>query len=116
MSYLEAVLARGDRRVAPVLEYVAQHGGKLDSWSEYFDNQRWMDALAACGVDPDYYAARDWGEDEILPWDVIDVGIRKSFLLRERRRAHEGVTSPDCRHQCGGCGASCLLREGTCDA
>ena len=116
VSYLEAVLARGDRRVAPVLEYVAQHGGKLDSWSEYFDNQRWMDALAACGVDPDYYAARDWGEDEILPWDVIDVGIRKSFLLRERRRAHEGVTSPDCRHQCGGCGASCLLKEGTCDA
>ena len=67
-------------------------------------------------LDPDYYATLAWGEDEILPWDVIDVGIRKEYLLRERRRAKEGLTTPDCRQQCGGCGAASLLEEGRCDA
>ena len=116
VSYLEAVLSRGDRRLADVLEHVVRHGGKLDAWSEYFDNQRWTDALNACGVDPDHYATRVWRDDEILPWDVIDVGVRKDFFLRERDRARQGVTSPDCRTQCGGCGANCLLKEGHCDA
>jgi len=116
VSYLEAVLSRGDRRIADVLEHMVLRGGRLDAWSEYFDNQRWMDALAACNVDPDYYATRDWGEDEILPWDIIDVGVRKQYLLRERHRAIEGVTTPDCRTQCGGCGANCLLEGGHCDA
>ncbi len=116
VSYLEAVLARGDRRVADVLEQVVRRGGRLDAWSEYFDNQRWMDALAACGVDPDRYACRQWGEDEILPWDVIDVGVRKAHLLRERHLAQQGLTTPDCRTRCSGCGANSLLEEGTCDA
>ena len=116
VSYLEAVLSRGDRRIADVLEHMVLRGGRLDAWSEYFDNQRWMDALAACHVDPDYYATRDWGEEEILPWDVIDVGVRKQYLLRERHRAIEGLTTPDCRTQCGGCGANCLLEGGHCDA
>ncbi len=116
VSYLEAVLSRGDRRIADVLEHMVLRGGRLDAWSEYFDYQRWLDALEACGVDPDHYAARDWGEEEILPWDVIDVGVQKRYLLRERRRAVEGVTTPDCRTQCGGCGANCLLEGGRCDA
>ena len=116
VSYLEAVLSRGDRRLADVLEYAVRHGARLDSWSEYFNNDTWMEALAACGVDPDHYGTRAWGEDEILPWDVIDVGIRKEYLLRERLRAKEGLTTPDCRQQCGGCGAASLLEEGRCDA
>lgn len=116
VSYLEAVLSRGDRRIADVLEHMVLQGGRLDAWSEYFDNQRWMDALQACNVDPDYYATRTWGENEILPWDIIDVGVRKQYLLRERHRAMEGATTPDCRHQCGGCGANCLLEGGHCDA
>ena len=116
VSYLEAVLSRGDRRLAPALERMVMQGGRLDAWSEYFDSQRWTDALAAAGVDPDYYAARTWGEEEILPWDVIDVGVRKQYLLRERHRAADGLTTPDCRIQCGGCGANCLLEGGRCDA
>ena len=116
VSYLEAVLSRGDRRLADALEYAVRHGARLDSWSEYFNNDTWMEALAACGIDPDHYGTREWGEDEILPWDVIDVGIRKDYLLRERRRAKEGLTTPDCRQQCGGCGAASLLEEGRCDA
>ncbi len=116
ISRLEAVTARGDRRLGPVIAEAARNGAKLDGWDEYFNYQIWMDAFRTCGVDPDYYTVRGFGEDELLPWDPIDVGVSKKFLLRERKRAYEGIITPDCRHGCGGCGANGLLREVECDA
>ena len=113
---MEAVTARGDRRLGPVIEHAALHGAKLDGWDEYFNYQIWMDAFQACGVDPDFYTVRGYGEEEILPWDAIDVGVTKRFLLRERKRAYDGKITPDCRQGCSGCGASDLLREVKCDA
>lgn len=116
LSRLEAVLARGDRRLGAVLEEVVRAGGRLDGWDEYFQYQIWLDAFARCGVDPDYYTVRGFGEDEVLPWDTIDVGVQKTFLLRERHRAYESKVTQDCRHGCSGCGADRLLGEVRCDA
>lgn len=116
ISRLEAVTARGDRRLGPVIAEAARNGAKLDGWDEYFNYQIWMDAFKTCGVDPDYYTVRGFGEDELLPWDPIDVGVSKKFLLRERKRAYEGIITPDCRHGCSGCGANALLQEVECDA
>lgn len=116
LSRLEAVFARGDRRVGPVIEEAMNWGAKLDGWDEFFDYPTWLDAFRACGVDINYYTTRGFGEDEILPWDPIDVGVRKDFLLRERHRAYESKVTPDCRQGCAGCGANCLLKEVKCDA
>ena len=116
ISRLESVTARGDRRLGPVIEMAALNGAKLDGWDEYFNYQIWMDAFDQCGVDPDFYTVRGYGEDELLPWYPIDVGVSKKFLLRERRRAYEETVTPDCRQGCAGCGANCLLKEVQCDA
>ena len=116
LSRLEAVVARGDRRIGPVIEEAARCGAKLDGWDEYFNYQVWLDAFEACNVDPDFYTVRGYGEDEILPWDTVDVGVTKRFLLSERRRAYEEKITPDCRHGCSGCGANALLKEVDCDA
>ena len=116
ISRLESVTARGDRRLGPVLETAARNGAKMDGWDEYFDYSIWLNAFEQCGVDPNFYTVRGYGEDEILPWDTIDVGVTKKFLLSERRRAYEGLVTPDCRHSCSGCGANKLLKEVDCDA
>ena len=116
LSRLEAIFARGDRRLGPVLEEATLHGARLDGWDEYFNYSIWFDAINKAGIDPAFYTTRGFGEDEILPWDTIDVGVSKKFLLRERHRAQEGVITPDCRHGCAGCGANCLLKEVECDA
>ena len=116
LSRLEAVFARGDRRLGAVIEEAVKNGAKLDGWDEYFNYSKWFDALAACGIDADFYTVRGYGEDEVLPWDTIDVGVKKKFLLRERRRAYEETVTPDCRNGCAGCGANCLLKEVQCDA
>ena len=116
LSRLEAVFARGDRRLGPVIETAVRNGARLDGWDEYFNYAKWYDAFRQCGVEEDFYTTRGFGEDEVLPWDTIDVGVRKKFLLRERQRAYEGVVTPDCRHGCAGCGANCLLKEVECDA
>ena len=116
ISRLEAVTARGDRRLCDVIEKAMENGAKMDGWDEYFNYQAWLDAFDACGVDPDFYTIRGYGEDEILPWDVIDVGVTKKFLLRERIQAYNNAVTPDCRHSCSGCGANKLLREVDCDA
>ncbi len=116
ISRLEAVTARGDRRLGPVILQAAKNGARLDGWDEYFNYQAWLDAFETCGIDPDFYTVRGYGEDEILPWDTIDVGVTKSFLLRERKCAYDGKITPDCRHGCAGCGANSLLQEVTCDA
>ena len=116
LSRLEAVMARGDRRLGPVIEKAMELGARLDGWDEYFRYDLWMDAFKACGVDPDHYTVRGFGEEELLAWDPIDVGVTKKFLLRERRRAYEATVTPDCRQGCAGCGASGLLKEVACDA
>lgn len=114
-SLIEAVLSRGDRRVARAVEWVWRDGGRLDSWTDYFSYERWMRAFAECGIDPDFYAARERSTDEILPWDMIDVGVRREHFLRERKRCYESRLSPDCRKQCSACGAAKLLNGGRCD-
>ena len=114
LSQLEAVLARGDRRIGPVLEYAMRHGARLDGWDEYFRPDIWDEAFAQCGVDISHYTTRGFAEDEPLPWQTIDVGVRQDFFLAERRRAQAGLTTPDCRTQCTGCGANELYR-GKCD-
>ena len=116
LSRLEAVFARGDRRLAPVLEAAVRSGARLDGWDEHFNYAKWYAAFRACGIEESFYTTRGYGEDEILPWDPIDVGVTKKFLLRERQRAYDGLVTPDCRHGCSGCGASCLLKEVECDA
>ena len=116
LSRLEAVFARGDRRLGAVIEEATRNGARLDGWDEYFHYPVWLDAFRKCGIDPDFYTVRGYGEDEILPWDPIDVGVTKKFLLRERKRAYEGTVTPDCRQACAGCGANCLLKGAECDA
>ena len=114
-SLIEAALSRADRRAADVIEEVWRSGGRLDAWTDYFSFDRWMKAFEKCGVDPAFYANREFSTDELLPWDVIDVGVRKAHLLRERQRCYESVLSPDCRKQCSACGAARLLKEVRCD-
>ena len=116
ISRLEAVTARGDRRLGAVIEKAMENGAKMDGWDEYFSYQAWLDAFDACGIDPNFYTVRGYGEDEILPWDTIDVGVTKNFLLRERKQACQNTVTPDCRHVCSGCGANKLLCEVECDA
>ncbi len=115
-SFVEAVLSRGDRRVGDAIEAVWRRGGRMEAWSDYFSFKRWMDAFDECGVDPDFYATRERAEDEVLPWCCVDMGVRTSLLLRERRRAYSAQLSPDCRAACSACGAQDLLPKGVkCD-
>ena len=116
LSRLEAVMARGDRRLGPVIEEATKNGARLDGWDEYFNYMIWLEAFKSCNVDPSFYTIRGYGEEELLPWDTIDVGVTKKFLLNERRRAYEGIITPDCRQKCTGCGANKLLKEVPCDA
>jgi len=116
LSRLEAIFARGDRRLGAVLEEATANGARLDGWDEYFNYAIWLDAFKKCGVDPSFYTTRGYEENEVLPWDTIDIGVSKKFLLRERKRAYEALVTPDCREGCAGCGANCLLKEVACDA
>ena len=113
-SFIEAVLARGDRRLGNVLEAVWRKGGHLDAWEEYFSLDRWQEAFEECGVDPAFYAYRRREKDEIMPWDMISSGVTRHYLWREYVNAMEGVTTPDCRTHCNGCGANKLV-GGKCD-
>lgn len=109
-GYIEAVLARGDRRLSDVLEAVWRRGAEYDSWTEFFDFDRWMDAFRDCGLDPDFYAARERDLHEAQPWDHIRCGVTNDFLRKEWRLAQRGVTTEDCRrHPCNGCAVCPLL-------
>ena len=108
------IAQRGDRRLGPVLEEAVRRGARLDGWDEYFSYQTWLDAFAACGVDPDFYTTRGFGLNELLPWDTISDGVSTGCLLRERERAYRSETTPDCRTACNGCGANRLLGR-ACD-
>ena len=105
-SFLEAVLARGDRRLGRVLERAYRKGAKLDAWSDCFDLNRWLEAFAECGLDPAFYANRERTREEILPWSMISCYVSDDYLWRQRQLAYQSVTTPDCRTQCSGCGAN----------
>lgn len=106
VTLLEGVFARGDRRLAKVLEKAYELGCLFDSWTESFQKDLWDQAFENTGVDMDFYTLRERDTEEILPWDFIDVGVSKAFLQREWERALQGVVTPNCRQQCSGCGAA----------
>ena len=108
-SVLEGVFAKGDRRLGKVIETAYRNGAFFDTWEEYFDYDRWLAAFAACGVDPDYYNYRPIALDQITPWDHLDVGVSKAFLIREYQKALRAETTQPCNRQCNGCGANKLL-------
>ena len=104
VTVLEGVLARGDRRVAAVIEEAYRQGAIYDSWSEYFNNDIWMKAFETCGVDIDFYTTRERSLEEVFPWDFIDAGVTKDFLKREWANAQAETVTPNCRMRCSGCG------------
>ncbi len=108
VSRVEAVFARGDRRLAPALLAAHEKGVHFDGWDEFFSYDKWMEAFAEANVDPAFYANRVFGEDEVLPWDIIDCGVDKSFFVRERKKAYEVKTTASCGENCAGCGANKL--------
>ena len=108
VTVLEGVMARGDRRIAPVIEEAYRLGCLFDSWTETFCNDLWMQAFENTNVDISFYNQRPRGKDEIFPWDLIDIGVSRSFLYREWERAMSETVTPNCRDKCSGCGAACF--------
>ncbi|MBE6683357.1 MAG: TIGR03960 family B12-binding radical SAM protein [Ruminococcaceae bacterium] len=108
VSRIEAVFARGDRRLGKALLEAYNRGIVLDGWDEYFSYNNWISVFDACGIDPAFYANRRFGTDEILPWDFIDIGVTKKFMLKEYEKSKMAETTPDCRTKCSGCGAKSL--------
>ncbi len=108
LSFLEGVVARGDRRIGRVLYEAWKLGCIFDGWNDIFVFDKWMQAFENAGADPAFYANRKRSFDEILPWDHISVGVSKDFFIRERRRAEEGIVTPNCRQECSSCGAKCF--------
>lgn len=106
VSVLEGVLARGDRRVGQAILKAYQKGCMFDSWSEFFHNDLWLDSFSECGLDIGFYTTRKRADNEIFPWDFIDCGVTKEFLLREWKKAQNQTVSPNCKAQCQGCGAN----------
>ena len=115
-SVLEGVVSRGDRRLGKAIYNAWKSGCRFDSWDECFHFEKWKQALADAGLTIEEYANRVRKEDEILPWDHIDVGVRKDFFLSEWEKAKAGKTTPNCVEQCAGCGANRLLKGGKCFA
>ncbi len=115
ISFLEGVLARGDRRLSAVIYDAWQNGCKFDSWDDHFKFDVWMQSFKNCSVDPAFYTSRKREFSEILPWDHLDYGIKRSFLEKENLKAHNGNTTPQCREKCSACG-SAELNGGKCDA
>ena len=110
LTQLEGILARGDRRLGAVLLDAYHNGCLYDSWSESFKYDMWMKTFEDNQIDPDFYTARERSTDELLPWDFIDAGVSKQFLIREWERAKAGKVTPNCRQSCSGCG--CKVYEG----
>ena len=105
VTVLEGIFARGDRKLSKAILHVYENGGIYDAWSEFFQYQRWLDAFAACDIDMDFYNKRERYETEIFPWDFIDIGVTKEFMLREWKTALGETVTPNCRQRCSGCGA-----------
>ncbi len=104
-SYIEAVFARGDRKLCKVLEKAYEKGFHFDGWGDCFSLENWLNLFDECGIDPDFYACRERGFDEILPWDFLDYGVSKKFLIKECEKAYQNTTTPHCRLKCSNCGA-----------
>lgn len=115
LTFLEGVFARGDRKLCDVIETAYRNGCKFDSWDDKFRFDTWMNAFATCGISTEFYANRRRSYDEVLPWDHINSGIKKSFLISENEKAKKAQTTGHCRQQCAGCGSN-LLNGGKCDA
>jgi len=113
LSFLEGVFARGDRKLSKVLIAAHRKGCKFDGWNEHFNYNAWLEAFEECGVDPYFYTSRKREYDEILPWDHVDVGVTKKFLIRESEKALRGEVTPNCRQQCSACGAA-VFEGGVC--
>ena len=105
-SVIEALLARGDRKVSAVIKKVYEKGGIYDAWSDYYKHDRWVDAINECGLSLEFYAFRERKDDELFPWDFIDIGVSKAFLLKEYKKAARGEITSNCRNKCSGCGAA----------
>ncbi len=113
-SILEAVIARGDRRVAKLIERAFRNGCTFDSWGEHFNYVKWQQAANETGIDFSFYANRERSYDELLPWDHIDIGVSKKFLINENEKSKESITTPHCKEKCSGCGIS-KFEEGVCN-
>lgn len=113
ITILEGVLARGDRRLCKVIYDVYKKGAIFDAWTEYFKFNRYSEAFEENGIDPDFYTLRERNDEEIFPWDHIDVGVTKQFLLREWNEAKKGIVTPNCREKCSGCGCT-SYKGGVC--
>ena len=105
VTMIEGILARGDRRLCDTMIKIYEKGGIFAAWSEFFDEQIWLDAFAEDQIDTDFYTTRVRSEDELFPWDFIDAGVTKNFLLREWHAANAETVTPNCRQKCAGCGA-----------
>ena len=105
VTTLEGFLARGDRRASEVILKAYEKGALYDAWSESFRYDIWKEAFAETGIDIEFYTLRERSTDEILPWDFIDAGVTKEFLIREWKQAKGEVVTPNCRQKCAGCGA-----------
>ena len=108
VSFLEAVFAKGDRRLSKVLLEAHKLGCSFDGWSDCFSYEKWKEAFKNVGIDPEFYAYRKIGYDEVLPWDIIDIGVSKEFLISEHKKAYAEKTTDSCRDNCAGCGATCF--------
>ena len=113
ISVLEGILARGDRRLNKVILRAYEKGCLYDAWSEFYKNDLWFETFEECGIDPDFYTTRERADDEIFPWDFLDCGVSREFLLKEWHRAQEACVTPNCRMQCQGCGAG-RFKTGVC--
>ncbi|MFI3249703.1 MAG: TIGR03960 family B12-binding radical SAM protein [Eubacteriales bacterium] len=111
-SFIEAIFARGDRRLGAVIEEAWKQGAKFDAWSEYFSLEKWTSACETCHIDPTFYANRDRTKGEIFPWSITSTGVTEDYLWRERELAHADTTTPDCDSHCSQCGANRLLKKG----
>ncbi|MEG0156193.1 MAG: TIGR03960 family B12-binding radical SAM protein [Anaerovoracaceae bacterium] len=113
VSVLEAIFARGDRKTGKLIELAWKNGCKFDGWSEHFNIPGWEKAMEESGIDVDFYTTRKRSYDEVLPWDIIDSGVSKDFLIEEMKKAEAAVVTPDCRNGCAGCG---INSRTTCEA
>ena len=113
VTVLEGIFARGDRRLSKAILKAYEEGCIFDAWGEYFDNEKWMQIFEDCGIDPDFYTIRPRETDELFPWDFIDAGVTKEFLIREWETARSEVVTPNCRERCSGCGAR-KYKRGVC--
>ncbi len=114
VSRIEAIFARGDRRLGKALLLAHKRGIKFCAWEECFDYDEWIRAIEDCGLSPDFYANRDIPDDEVLPWDVIDCGVTKEFLIRERHKAMQAIPTPSCLEKCSACGANTTVDKKYC--